>query len=245
MDLDIKYWGMVSLSKLGSILGIPIKTDRYTMEKTRLTYARLLIEMPVDDTVPGYIEFVNDQEVVVRLEVKYKWKPLKCLHCRIYGHIEEDCRKKVSNRQEWREVPAQTSQSRGEAEQRGPADQGRTPHPQAETSTTKCPGQLVDPEGFITVRRPITRPPPSPLPLQDAMRGQNTFEPLQEPFDESSLSKQQEGPPNVQNKGLNWSNKQEDVKIFLNEKNIGFVRLLETKVKENNVDRITNNMFRR
>ncbi|KAJ8419287.1 hypothetical protein Cgig2_016815 [Carnegiea gigantea] len=94
---------MASLSKLGSILGIPIKTDRYTMEKARLKYARLLIEIPVDDTFPRYIEFVNDQEVVVRQQMEYEWKPIKCLHYRMYGQIEEECRKKAINRQEWRE----------------------------------------------------------------------------------------------------------------------------------------------
>ncbi|KAJ8420630.1 hypothetical protein Cgig2_002710 [Carnegiea gigantea] len=44
LDLDIKYWCLESLSKIDSILGIPIKTDKYTKEKTMLKYARLLIE---------------------------------------------------------------------------------------------------------------------------------------------------------------------------------------------------------
>ena len=61
---------MASLSRLGSILGTPVKTDKYTMEKTRLKYARPLIEIPVDDSFPGYIEFANDQEVVVRLQTE-------------------------------------------------------------------------------------------------------------------------------------------------------------------------------
>jgi len=43
-------------------------------------------------------------------------------------------------------------------------------------------------------------------------------------------------------RGLNWPNKQEDVKIFLHEKQIGFIGLLETKVKENKVDK-THNIF--
>ena len=47
-ELDLKYWGMDSLGKIGSILGIPIKTDRYTMEKRLLRYARLLIDIPLD-----------------------------------------------------------------------------------------------------------------------------------------------------------------------------------------------------
>jgi len=38
--------------------------------------------------------------------------------------------------------------------------------------------------------------------------------------------------------GLNWPNKQEDVKIFLHENKIGLVGLLETKIKENKVEKV-------
>ncbi|KAJ8429723.1 hypothetical protein Cgig2_024975 [Carnegiea gigantea] len=31
-ELDIKYWGAESLSKIGSVLGVPIKTDKYTRD---------------------------------------------------------------------------------------------------------------------------------------------------------------------------------------------------------------------
>ena len=44
-------------------------------------------------------------------------------------------------------------------------------------------------------------------------------------------------------RGLNWPNKQEDVTIFLHEKNIGLAGLLETKVKEKNVDKIASKIF--
>ena len=102
LDLDIEFWGMASLSKLGSSLGIPIKIDKHTMEKTRLSYARLLIDIPVDGLFPEFIDFVND--VVVRLKVEYEWKPLKCNHCKMFGHIGEECRKKAKTRREWTEV---------------------------------------------------------------------------------------------------------------------------------------------
>ena len=44
-------------------------------------------------------------------------------------------------------------------------------------------------------------------------------------------------------RGLNWLNKQEDIKIFLQEKRIGIIGLLETKVKERNVDKIAARLF--
>ena len=44
-------------------------------------------------------------------------------------------------------------------------------------------------------------------------------------------------------RGLNWPNKKEDVKILLNEKQVGFVGLLETKVREHNVEKVAHNIF--
>ncbi|KAJ8435288.1 hypothetical protein Cgig2_030043 [Carnegiea gigantea] len=58
-ELDIKYWGLDSLSKLGSMLGKPIKTEKTTKDKSTLSYARLLIEMPISGPFPDYIDFVN------------------------------------------------------------------------------------------------------------------------------------------------------------------------------------------
>ena len=44
-------------------------------------------------------------------------------------------------------------------------------------------------------------------------------------------------------RGLNWPDKQEDIKLFLHEKNTGFVGLFETKVKERNVEKVAHNIF--
>lgn len=38
-ELDIKYWGQASITKLASIVGKPLKADRATIQKERLTYA--------------------------------------------------------------------------------------------------------------------------------------------------------------------------------------------------------------
>ena len=42
-----------------------------------------------------YLDFVNDHDVVVRLRVEYEWKPLKCGHCSMFGHKEEERTKKT------------------------------------------------------------------------------------------------------------------------------------------------------
>jgi len=43
--------------------------------------------------------------------------------------------------------------------------------------------------------------------------------------------------------GLNWPNKQEDVKLFLQLKNVCLIGLLETKIKGQKVDEIASNIF--
>jgi len=92
--LDIKYWGMQSLSKIGSILGRPIKTDKFTRDRQVIRYARLLIEMPIEGPFPEYIEFFNEDGILIRQPVTYEWIPSKCTHCSMLGHTEEVCKKK-------------------------------------------------------------------------------------------------------------------------------------------------------
>ncbi|KAJ8426124.1 hypothetical protein Cgig2_005769 [Carnegiea gigantea] len=100
--LELKYWGLESLSKLGSILGVPLKTDQHNKEKTYLQYARVLMDINLAREFPNYIEFLNDQDVLIRQRVTYEWKPTRCDHCQMYGHVVETCRKKTQPRFEWR-----------------------------------------------------------------------------------------------------------------------------------------------
>ena len=83
-----------------SLIGIPIKTDRYTKEKEFLSYARMLIEVPVAGPFVDTIEFINDFGVLVRQKVIFEWKPTKCNHCNLYGHEGSECRKKQGTRKE-------------------------------------------------------------------------------------------------------------------------------------------------
>ena len=95
---------MDGLSKIGSVLGIRIKTDKYTGDKSFLKYARLLIEMQLQDNFPEYIEFVNEHNVVVSQKVEYEWKPTKYSFCKTFDHTGEECRKRPQSRTEWRPI---------------------------------------------------------------------------------------------------------------------------------------------
>ena len=60
---------------------MPLKTDRYTKDRTMLEYARLLIDVSLDSPFPDFIEFFNDHDVLIRQQVVYEWKPVKCSYC--------------------------------------------------------------------------------------------------------------------------------------------------------------------
>jgi len=115
--LDIKYWGMQSLSKLGSILGLPLKTDKYTKDRQVIRYARLLIEMPIEGPFPEHIEFFNEEGILIRQPVTYEWIPTKCTHCAMLGHTEDICKKKRVIRTEWRQVLQPRAQTQSSKDQ--------------------------------------------------------------------------------------------------------------------------------
>ena len=145
-ELELKYWGMDCLGKIGSILGIPIKTDRYTMERRLLKHARLLIEIPLDAPFPDFLEFINDQDVVVRVPVCFEWKPLKCAHCHMFGHLDSECRKKqkaTHPQKEWR--PVQQKESHGIPDPKQSDNEGFTMVTAGQRSSPRK-GQLVSKE---------------------------------------------------------------------------------------------------
>ena len=155
--LDIKYWGMESLSKIGSILGIPLKTDRFTKEKQVIRYARLLVEMQIDGPFPEHIDFFNEEGILIRQPVTYEWIPTKCTHCAMLGHTEEVCKKKGTTRTEWRRVqnPKATNQPARSlhTEQQPRPNAATRPSEVTNPEDIEEPSQVEHSEPFITVAK--------------------------------------------------------------------------------------------
>lgn len=51
-NLDMKYWSLSSLGKLGSLLGKPIKRDKATATRARWNYARIQVEVQAQQDFP-------------------------------------------------------------------------------------------------------------------------------------------------------------------------------------------------
>ncbi|KAL2922928.1 2 3-bisphosphoglycerate-independent phosphoglycerate mutase [Bienertia sinuspersici] len=65
-NLELKYWGQGCLHKLGDIIGTTLKVDNVTLNKDRLAYARILVEVELDKELPDYIRFQNEKGILIQ-----------------------------------------------------------------------------------------------------------------------------------------------------------------------------------
>ena len=113
--LDFKYWGVKSLNKVVGAVGKFLKEDQITKNRENLSFARLLVEVTVDQDFSGILQFKNEKGAVVEQKVYYPWKPITCMQCHGYGHSKKDCIKKkqeIQQRKVW--VVKQTKIGYGE-----------------------------------------------------------------------------------------------------------------------------------
>ncbi|XP_074293226.1 uncharacterized protein LOC141620191 [Silene latifolia] len=91
--LGLKFWGEKCLAKLASLLGKYVKADNATLDKTRLGYARLMVEVQVGQEFPDKMFFNDEHGQQQSVMVKYEWKPLLCTLCKGIGHHQSMYRK--------------------------------------------------------------------------------------------------------------------------------------------------------
>ncbi|KAJ8445672.1 hypothetical protein Cgig2_007148 [Carnegiea gigantea] len=207
---------MESLSKIGSILGIPLKTDRYTKDKQVIRYARLLVEIQIDGPFPEHIEFFNEEGILLRQLVTYEWIQTKCTHCAMLDHSEK---RKVQNSN----APTQPASS---PQRDQPPSSAQAPHPSETSSPSRGPlrnagtTQEEVADSFTKVSKGS-----SPRRAIASLSSPSTAVPHSNRFN-VLLNDHILGAP------LEEMN------------NIGLIGLLETKIKRQKENIIANNMFR-
>jgi len=64
IEWDLKYWSQASLSKLASLLGIPVIANNHTMEKNMINYAEVLIMVPIMKKLPKCTLFEDENGII-------------------------------------------------------------------------------------------------------------------------------------------------------------------------------------
>ncbi|XP_074293062.1 uncharacterized protein LOC141619967 [Silene latifolia] len=92
--LALKFWGTTCLEKISSLIGTYMRSDGATKNKTRIGYARVMIEVEVGQKFPDKLYFKDEKGHDVSVLVEYERKPVTCSVCNGIGHEHGMCKKK-------------------------------------------------------------------------------------------------------------------------------------------------------
>ena len=85
--LPFPLWSAKALSTISSMVGRPLSCDKMTYERTRLSYARVCVEIDAEYSPVHEFDIrckLSPEPIKVRVE--YEWKPKRCAKCCLFGH---------------------------------------------------------------------------------------------------------------------------------------------------------------
>ncbi|XP_056687931.1 uncharacterized protein [Spinacia oleracea] len=91
MDMD-KPELQSALFKIVAQLGKPIRRDQATICRDKLQFARVMADVPFSQDLREYISFRDENGVMVRVSLFYEWRPTMCTQCKMFGHLQVECR---------------------------------------------------------------------------------------------------------------------------------------------------------
>ncbi|CAH9135334.1 unnamed protein product, partial [Cuscuta epithymum] len=89
--LPMRIWEEDIISEVASKVGIPITTDRVTLEKARSNFARVLIEVDASKPPPLEFKIKLPNGKLHTQYVRYETFPNYCFHCKKFGHHAFTC----------------------------------------------------------------------------------------------------------------------------------------------------------
>ncbi|XP_060210967.1 uncharacterized protein LOC132637984 [Lycium barbarum] len=84
--LPMSCWDIENLSRIASAIGVPVYADECTTKQTRISYARMLIEVNVTQPLPEKIMVMDPVGKQFLQEIDYDWRPKYCEICQQVGH---------------------------------------------------------------------------------------------------------------------------------------------------------------
>lgn len=84
--LNLNLLNPLCLSKIASIIGHPISTDKMTTQHERLAYARVLIEVTMPKVLPNFVEIRGSRGLSIKHEVVYEFYLQWCKFGKCLGH---------------------------------------------------------------------------------------------------------------------------------------------------------------
>ncbi|KAK1278884.1 hypothetical protein QJS04_geneDACA024773 [Acorus gramineus] len=93
-DHPLHMWTVECLSKIASAIGVPLYRDAATKQGTRVSFARVCVEVEAGTILPDSILVNSPTGGCQEFQVIYDWKPQACSFCHTFGHDDSMCCKK-------------------------------------------------------------------------------------------------------------------------------------------------------
>lgn len=116
-SFPLQCWNTRAICRIASKLGKPICLDNTTQERSRISYARVLIELDTSTQPIDEFEEKLLSGIVYTQYVSYENLPKFCSHCFIFGHYMSNCKhctkSDEENKEQTNEIHADTTIMQG------------------------------------------------------------------------------------------------------------------------------------
>ena len=93
-NIPLEYWTSTCLGHIASTIGIPLHLDPLTENQTKLSFARICIEVGVDCEFPKSVLLDRGNGSYSTIRIEYPWVPQRCSECKLFGHNLLNCEAK-------------------------------------------------------------------------------------------------------------------------------------------------------
>ncbi|XP_062116247.1 uncharacterized protein LOC133830306 [Humulus lupulus] len=189
-DLGLQYWGTKCLSALVSTIGKPIMIDKVTKDRSMIKFARILVDMEISDTLPKFINYINERGQVMDQLIDYEWLPTKCSNCKKLGHTASSCKHVEGMVWRKKEAPVDASENNTMHEASG-SKLNQKQDSSAQLSTEMEPKSQIEvlpkEQGWATPKKPGTMKTKSPVTGQNTKNAFNALQEQQQFLNDPSL----------------------------------------------------------
>ena len=90
-NIPLEYWTSTCLGHIASTVGIPLHLDPLTENQTKLSFARICVEVGVDCEFPTSVLLDRGNGNYSTIKIEYPWAPQCCTECKLFVHNLVNC----------------------------------------------------------------------------------------------------------------------------------------------------------
>ena len=90
-NIPLEYWTNTCLGYIASVVGNPLHLDALTKNRSKLSFARICIEVGVDCEFPKSVLLDMGNGKFSTIKIEYPWVPQCCSNCKLFGNNLAQC----------------------------------------------------------------------------------------------------------------------------------------------------------